>query len=74
MKFEFEPKKGLILVPVTIKGTVNTVNAVFVLDTGASLTVINNDVLLRAGYKKEDYIETENSTDFGLTLKISIFV
>lgn len=76
MKFEFEPKKGLILVPVTIKGKVNTVNAVFVLDTGASLTVINNDVLLRAGYKKEDYIEKINTTTAsgnsgGMIVKIS---
>ena len=62
MKFEFNTKKWLILVPVTIKGPVNIVNAIFVLDTGASLTVINNDVLKRAGYKKDDYIEKINTT------------
>ena len=62
MKFEFDHKKGLIVVPVTIKGPKTIVDAYFVLDTGATYTVIRSDLLTRAGFKKDDYIETINTT------------
>lgn len=62
MKFTFNKKKGLIIVPVTIKGPKLIVDANFVLDTGATFTVINSEVLYKAGFKKENIIEKINTT------------
>jgi predicted aspartyl protease len=62
MKFQFDRRKGLIIVPVTIKGPKMIIDANFVLDTGASYTVINSELLLRAGFQKDDYIEKINTT------------
>ena len=56
MKFTFNSKNGLIVVPVTIKGPKLIVDANFVLDTGATFTVINSEVLYKAGYKNDDTI------------------
>ena len=76
MKFTFNSKNGLIVVPVTIKGPKLIVDANFVLDTGATFTVINSEVLYKAGYKNDDTIEKINTTtasgiSSGSILKIS---
>ncbi len=58
----FNSKKGLILIKVRIAGKVRTEDAFFALDTGATKTVINTDLLKRIGYSENDYSESLYST------------
>jgi predicted aspartyl protease len=53
-----DSKKGLILIKVRIAGKVRTEDAVFALDTGATKTVINTDLLHRIGYSETDYSDS----------------
>jgi predicted aspartyl protease len=54
----FDSNKGLILIKVRIAGKVRTEDAVFALDTGATKTVINTDLLHRIGYSERDYSDS----------------
>jgi len=73
MRFNFDKKSGLILVPITIKGSVRIVEAVFALDTGASTSVISFDVLQNAGYSKNDLITKTSITTGSKVENASIF-
>jgi len=73
MKFNFDKKTGLILVPVTIKGSIKIVEAVFAVDTGASTSLVNFDVLQNAGYSKKDAIETTTITTGSRIEHVHIF-
>ena len=55
---QFDKRQGLILIKVRVHGTVRTEEAIFALDTGATKTVINRDLLLRIGYGKGSYSES----------------
>ncbi len=50
------------MIPVTIKGPKIIVDAIFVLDTGATYTVINTEILFKAGYKRSDFLEKITTT------------
>jgi len=54
----FNKKRPLVVVPVSIKkgGTILDFN--FAIDTGASVSLIDIDVMLAIGYKKNDCIRT----------------
>jgi predicted aspartyl protease len=54
----FDSRQGLILVKVKITGKTRTEEAIFALDTGATKTVINSDLLHRIGYTEKDYSES----------------
>jgi predicted aspartyl protease len=54
----FDSNKGLILIKVKITGKVRTEDAVFALDTGATKTVVNTDLLHRIGYSESDYSDS----------------
>jgi predicted aspartyl protease len=58
MKDHFDSRKGLILVKVKITGTLRSEQTVFALDTGATKTLINVDLLKRVGYTHKDFQET----------------
>jgi len=58
MSFVFDKKKPLIIVPVLIKAGNNILNFDFAVDTGASVSLIDIDVMLAIGYKKSDCIRT----------------
>jgi predicted aspartyl protease len=58
MNYQFEARKGLILVKVKITGKLRTEQTVFALDTGATKTVINLDLLKRIGYTVKDFRES----------------
>jgi predicted aspartyl protease len=55
MKEFFESRKGLILLKVKITGRIRSEEAIFALDTGATKTVINIDLLKRIGYTAKDF-------------------
>ena len=73
MKFNFDKKTGLILVPITIKGPLKIVEAIFAVDTGASTSVVNFDVLEHAGYKKSDAIDKTTITTGSKLEHVHIF-
>ena len=52
---QFDSKRGLILVKVTVAGIKRTEDAWFALDTGATTTVINRSLLQRIGYSAKDF-------------------
>jgi predicted aspartyl protease len=54
----FNKKLPLIVIPVTFKTKTEILNFNFALDTGASVSLIDIDVLMAIGYKKEDKIDT----------------
>jgi predicted aspartyl protease len=54
----FNKKLPLIVIPVTFKTKTEILNFNFALDTGASVSLIDIDVLMAIGYKKEDKIGT----------------
>lgn len=62
MKFNFDKKTGLILVPITIKGPTKIVEAVFAVDTGATTSVVNFGTLQNAGYKRNDAFDKTTIT------------
>lgn len=61
-KDQFNGKHGLILVNVSIKGVNGIGVFVFAIDTGATTTLINPDVLESLGYKRTDTIENISIT------------
>jgi predicted aspartyl protease len=50
MSFPFNPASGLIIVPVLLFGPSGNATLNLALDTGASRTLINEDLLLAIGY------------------------
>ena len=50
MNFPFEPDKNLIIVPTHLIGPAGETVAMLALDTGASYTLVNQDVLEWIGY------------------------
>ena len=54
----FNKKSSLIVVPVTIKTKDDTLEYKFAVDTGATVTMIDIDLLSDIGYKKSDCIQT----------------
>jgi len=54
----FDKKLPLVVVPVTIKTGNNILNFDFAVDTGASVSLIDIDVMLAIGYKKDECIRT----------------
>lgn len=55
MKYHFESRKGLLLVKVKITGILRSEQTVFALDTGATKTLINVDLLNRIGYNDKAF-------------------
>jgi predicted aspartyl protease len=58
MNYHFESRKGLILVKVKITGMLRSEQTVFALDTGATKTLVNIDLLNRIGYNEKDFRES----------------
>jgi predicted aspartyl protease len=58
MKYQFESRKELILVKVKITGKLRSEQTVFALDTGATKTLINLELLKRIGYTVNDFRES----------------
>ncbi len=54
----FDRKAALIIVPVTIKIGTEVKRYKFAVDTGATVSLIDIDLLTDIGYKKEDSIRT----------------
>jgi predicted aspartyl protease len=46
----FDPKEDLIYLSTTLHGPLGAINARMALDTGATVTMINQDILRAAGY------------------------
>jgi len=61
-KVQFNGKHGLISINVSIKGINGIGTFVFAIDTGATTTLINPDVLETLGYKKTDIIDNISIT------------
>lgn len=62
IKDQFNGKHGLILINVSIKGINGIGTFAFAIDTGATTTLINPEVLESLGYKKTDIIDTISIT------------
>ena len=54
----FNRKSSLIIVPVTIKVDGNLREFEFAVDTGATITMIDSDVIKEIGYSKADSVRT----------------
>jgi len=54
----FNRKSALIVVPVTIKVGTEIAEYKFAVDTGATISLINTDIMTALGYKQEDSIRT----------------
>lgn len=50
MNQDFDPKAGLILIVAELSGPIGKANATLVLDTGATNTLLNTNVLRSVGY------------------------
>ncbi|HBX50513.1 MAG: hypothetical protein A2275_06510 [Bacteroidetes bacterium RIFOXYA12_FULL_35_11] len=59
---QFNGKHGLVLVNVSIKGKNGIGVFIFAIDTGATTSLINQDVLESLGYQKTDAIDCINIT------------
>ena len=57
MKIEkFDRKSSLVIIPVTVKVDGNIRDFKFAVDTGASITLVNEDAIKMMGYTKADNI------------------
>ena len=56
MKFGFDPKSGLIIATAKITGPEKDIVIRLALDTGATSTLINKNILFACGYKANDFI------------------
>ena len=54
----FNRKKPLVIIPVSIKMATGILDFNFAIDTGASVSLIDIDVMTSIGYKKSDCIRT----------------
>lgn len=54
--FSYETISQLIIIPVTLRGKYSKLNAKFVLDTGATKTVIDHSIISALGYSARDGI------------------
>lgn len=62
-KFDFKYRK--IIVHVSIKGIDKIAKMRFILDTGASFSIINTNAMKSLGYTKKDFTKTERLQGFG---------
>jgi predicted aspartyl protease len=56
--FPFDPRGGLIVIPAAIVGPAGTVIARLALDTGATTTILDREILVSVGYAPDDTQET----------------
>ena len=54
----FDRKAPLIVVPVTIKKGIETLDFEFAVDTGATISLVDTSVLTRLGYTEADSLRT----------------
>jgi len=57
----FDRKAALIVVPVTIKAGTDIRKYKFAVDTGATISLIDTDVMTALGYKQQDSIRTTHT-------------
>ena len=57
----FDRKAALIVVPVTIKVGTDIRKYKFAVDTGATISLIDTDVMTALGYKQQDSIRTTHT-------------
>ncbi len=62
MTFSFNPESGLVLVQALITGFAGKATINLALDTGASRTLINEDILLSLGYDRSQAVAQSKIT------------
>jgi predicted aspartyl protease len=75
MSFQFEPEKGLIIVPTRILGPNGDTIVHLALDTGATSSLINWDVAMIIGYdpaivKERIHMTTGSSVEFAPSITV----
>jgi predicted aspartyl protease len=75
MSVRFDPQHGLIVVAAELQGPSGTAVLRLALDTGATTTLLNNSLLVAAGYdpaKSEDRVEitTESGVEYVARVKL----
>lgn len=75
MSFAFDAQRGLIIISATIVGRSGSVVVQLALDTGATRTLVNADVLLALGYEPDeagDRVEVTTGSRVEIVPSISI--
>ena len=76
--FSYEVDKNLILIPVTLHSSTGSVRARFVLDTGASITIVDHRIAETIGYGPRHAVAPSRVTsaagkEHGFRIKIESF-